>query len=163
MDWREREKRLAVSLAPSSDLSPPFLPLIPPYWNPTFEIGFSQTLSETAISVPHSAAVLQAWPLCGPKLGSRNAPHGACRLIASLAPDWAKARFSRCTPWCPHLILVVSDGGWVKKTTRLPRYTMDHVVGVWSEALGDLQERSPAAGFALRPLSRLLIVNVNVY
>ena len=78
-------------------------------------LGFSQTLSETAISVPHSAAVLQAWPLCGPKLGSRNAPHGACRPIASLAPDWANARFSRCTPWCPRLVFVVRDGGWVKK------------------------------------------------
>ena len=35
--------------------------------------------------------------------------------------------------------------GKKKRTTRLPRYTRDPVVGVWSEALGDLQERSPEA------------------
>ena len=61
--------------------------------------------------------------------------------IASLALDWANARFCRCTPWCPRLVSVVRDGGWVpkkKRTTRLPRYTRDPVVGVWSKALGDL-------------------------
>ena len=86
---------------------------------PDFRNRVFQTLSETAISVPHSAAVLQAWPLCGPKLGSRNAPHGACRPIASLALDWANARFSRCTPWCPRLVFVVRGrGGWVKRIER---------------------------------------------
>ena len=97
---------------------PPFLTPHTAILEPDFRNRVFQTLSETAISVPHSAAVLQAWPLCGPKLGPRNAPHGACRLIASLAPDWAKARFSRCTPWCPRLVLVVRDGGWVKKNDQ---------------------------------------------
>ena len=71
---------------------------------------FSQTLSETAISVPHFAAVVaRAWPLDGPNLVSRHAPAGAYRRFKSREQWMPPGRFD-----------LFRDGGWVKKrTTRL--------------------------------------------